>query len=335
MTEEQRRVRELLADGKITNDDAKRLLNALRANQDEEERVRVAVEDRPESLDQLGGSWAEEIGEDVRRRFAEALDVNDAASTGDDRFEVGDKPHLRVRGLNGRVRVVAGDPGTIHVRATLKNRQAVEYKTVQDGDLVSVEVRPVQGSGGFLSGFFGQRRGADIEVTAPVTTTVDLASSNGPVEVRGTEGDGMLETSNAPIRVERFKGELSARTSNGPITIDRFQGSAELATSNGRVSIDEGLGQFDVKTSNGSIAFQGELDSLSRNRLVTSNGSVKVSLGGDPSLKVEASTVNGRVRCELPGFSPTVDTSRKIEGTVREGDTELVARTVNGSVTIA
>ncbi len=335
MTEDQQRVRKFLAEGRISENEAERLLHALEANRNEEQSQRVAVEEHPEVLDRLGGSWAEEIDEDVRQRIAAALDVDEAGSTGDDSFDVGANPRLRVRGLNGRVRIVAGDAGTIRVRVTLKNRHAVEYRCVQDGDLVNVEVLPVKGSGGLLSGFFGQRRGADIDVTVPVTTSVDLASSNGPVEVRGTEGDGTLQTSNAPIRIERFKGGLEARTSNGRIKVDRFQGNAELATSNGRISIDDGIGQFDVKTSNGSISFQGKLDPLSSNRLITSNGGIKISLIGDPDVKVEASTVNGRVRCELSGFSASVDTGRKIEGAVRDGETELVARTVNGSVTIA
>ena len=127
---------------------------------------------------------------------------------------------------------------------------------------------------------------------------------------------------------------MKAQTSNGRITIEALEGSAELATVNGRVSIDDGHGRFDVTTSNGRIGFQGSMEPGGRNRFVTSNGRIEVVLDAEPSLKVEASTVNGRARCELPGFLASADTGRKLEGMVGEGEAELVAKTVNGGITI-
>ncbi len=334
MSGERRRILDMLSEGKITVDDAERLLKALNGSSYLEDRVQDAIEGGVESVGRLGETLADEIGHGVRKQVTVVLDEEDQASTRDDTFEVGDSPRLEVRSFNGPVRVSAGEPGSIRVRANLRDPQAVKYSAVQQGDTIRVEALPRGRSGGFLSGLFGQHWGPDLEVTVPVATSVDLATSNGPIELRGTAAAGTVKTSNSRIQVEKFKGDLKAQTSNGRITIEALEGSAELTTVNGRVSIDGGHGQFDVTTSNGRIGFQGSMEPGGRNRLVTSNGRIEVVLDAEPSLKVEASTVNGRARCELPGFLASADTGRKLGGMVGEGEAELVAKTVNGGITI-
>ena len=334
MNDERRRVLDMLSEGKITVDDAERLMKALNGGSYLEDRVQDAIEGGVNSLGRLGETLTDEIGHGVRKQVTVVLDEEDQASTHDDTFEVGDSPLLEVRSFNGPVRVSAGEPGSIRVRATLRDPQTVKYSAVQQGDTIKVEATPRGRSSGFLSGLFGQHWGADIEVTVPVATCVDLATSNGPIELRGTAADGTVKTSNSRIRVEKFKGDLKAQTSNGRITVEALEGSAELTTVNGRVSIDGGHGRFDVTTSNGRIGFQGSMEPGGRNRLITSNGRIEVVLDAEPSLKVEASTVNGRARCELPGFLASADTGRKLEGIVGEGEAELVAKTVNGGITI-
>ncbi len=334
MSDERRKILDMLSEGKITVDDAERLLKALDGGIYLEDRVQDAVEGGLETLERLGDTLADEVGHGVRKQVTVVVDKEDEASTRDDAFEVGEKPRLEVRSFNGRVRVNAGEPGSIRVRAKLSNPNGVEYAAVQEGDLVRVEAKPRRRSGGFLHGLFGQGSGASIDVTVPVSTGVDLATSNRPVELRGTEEGGTVKTSNARIQIERVRGDLSAQTSNGRIAVETFEGSAELATTNGRVTIDGGQGRFDVETINGRIGFQGGFDPGGRNRLVTSNGRIEVALNAEPSLKVEASTVNGRIDCQVPDFAASKVSGGGLEGLVGRGEAELVAKTVNGSITI-
>ena len=223
----------------------------------------------------------------------------------DDTFAVGANSRLVVRGFNGRIRVRAGEPGSIRVRAKLKKPYEIKYSAVQEGDLITVEAKPhqpYQQSEELLRGFSRQHSGANIEVTVPVATSVDLATGNGPVELQGTESSGTVQTKNGPIRVEQFKGDLNATTKNAPITVKTLSGSAELYTSNSRVSIEDAHGRFDARTTNGSIKLQGSIEPGNGSTLYTTNGNIKVALDADPSLKLMAATVNGRVRCEVPGF---------------------------------
>ena len=345
MSDERRKVLDMLAEGKLSVDEAERLLKAINGRSDLESRVQDAIEGRLRSLDRLGENLSAEIREGIRERVTVVLDEEGQASTHDDAFEVGNSPRLDVRSFNGPVRVAAGEPGTIRVQAKLKDPQAVKYSAVQQGDTIMVEATPRGRPGGFLSGLLGQQCGAGVEVTVPAATSVDLVTSNGPIELRGTASGGTVKTSNSRIQVEQFKGDLKAQTSNGRIAVETLEGSAKLTTSNGRVSIHDGRGQFEVSTSNGRIELQGSMEPGGCNRLTTVNGRIDVMLDGEPSLKLSASTVNGRANCEIPSFVASVEDHQQgsrrrgrrawtLEGTAGAGEAELVAKTVNGTIMV-
>ncbi len=345
MTDGRRRILDMLSEGKITVDEAERLLKALNGGSHPEDRVGDATEGRLNPLDRLGESLASELENSVREKVTVVLGEKDQAPVHDDTFEVGDSPRLHVQSFKGLVRVTAGEPGSIRVRAKLSDPRTVEYSAVQQGDTIKVEASPRGRSSGFLSGLFGSNFGLSIEVTAPNATELDLTATNGLVEVDGMKRGGTILTSNGAVRVADLEGELSATTGNGTITVKGFQGSAKLTSSNGPISIEDGQGGFEVQSSNGAITLQGDLEPGSRNSLATSNGGIKVALEGEPSLRLTASTVNGRVRCEIPGFVASEDShhqrprrhggrARKLEGTVGEGEAELVAQTVNGTITV-
>ncbi len=343
MPEERRRILDMLSEGKVTVEEAERLLEALQGARRETrkgrgievlqdtleglgEEIEKGLEEGLEGLEESLSGWSE--GENGDR------DADDKTSMRDDTFAVGDNPRLVVRGFNGRIRVRAGEPGSIRVRARLKKPRGIKYSAVQEGDLITVEAKPDRQSEGFLHGFSRQSSGANIEVVVPVTTGVDLTTSNGPVELRGTEGSGEVQTKNAPIRVEQFKGDLNAKTKNAPIAVKTLSGTAVLSTLNSRVSIEDGRGRFEVRTINGPIKFQGSMEPKSHNKLSTLNGNIKVALDVDPSLALTAATTNGRVRCEVPSFVAAVEKRHKLEGTMGAGEAELIAETKNGSIVV-
>ncbi len=344
MTQERRRVLDMLSEGQITVEEAERLLKALQGTHRKTPEEREAS--RAGSANDKGadGKSFEAFDESFAEGF-EALEKSSAEGFGepeeqpktamrDDTFAVGANPRLVVCGFNGRIRVHAGEPGSIRVRTRLKKPHGVKYSAVQEGDLVKIEAKPDRQPEGFLPGLSRQSSGANIEVVVPVATSVDLTTSNGPVELQGTENSGVVQTKNGPIRVEQFKGDLNATSKNAPIAVKTFSGSAVLATSNRRVSIEDAHGHFDAQTTNGTIKFQGSLEAKSHNRLSTSNGNIKVALDADPSLKLTAATVNGRVLCGVPGFVAAVEKRHKLKGTVGAGEAELIAKTVNGSIAI-
>ena len=228
--------------------------------------------------------------------------------TRDDSFTVDGSVVLVVSSENGRIEVVAGSDDEVRVQATLRGVERIDYDVTQDGNTITVKAK-VQ------SGWNIGNRGADIVVTAPAGTDVDLRTSNGMVSVEGIEGSGRLATSNGRISLEDVKGD--------------FEGT----TSNGRVELQGVSGEFDVDTSNGDISFSGNFSQGSSNRLVTSNGDVDVELMGTPSLELDASTSNGDISCGFP-ITATVTGDDHLVGTIGDGEADLLISSSNGDVTI-
>jgi len=248
--------------------------------------------------------------------------------TRDDSFTVGENVSLIVTTMNGSIDIQTGDDGEVRVQATLEYPSKVEYELIQDGDTITVEVRK---TGKFV--LFGGGPGVDITITTPANTDLELRTSNGRIEVRGTEGSAFLKTSNGRLVLTDVTGTFDARTSNGRIEVDTMDGTARLRTSNGSVSISGLTGSVDAETSNGSISFDGELTAGGDNRLVTSNGSIQVKLRGTPSVSLDASTSNGKVNSERPILA-TVTKEDHIVGSYGDAEADLRIRTSNGSVTI-
>ena len=236
--------------------------------------------------------------------------------TRDDSFVVGDSPRVVVSSDNGRIVVKRGTDGTVRVQANLRKPDDLKYETSQEGHTISVEAKEKRP--GFFNRIFnlGDSPGADIEITAPFNTRLELRTSNGGVEVYGMHQSGTV------------------RTSNGKIVMEDVIGDFYMSTSNGSVTITLASGTFDVETVNGRIEFDGEIVPGGHNRMRTVNGSVEIKLQGIPSVKLDASSGNGSVTTRFPILTTSPGDKRHLVGTIGVGDAELLVRTINGSVTI-
>src|SRR5918999_3547908 len=90
----------------------------------------------------------------------------------------------------------------------------------------------------------------------------------------------------------------------------------------GRISLENVKGEFEANTSNGDIGFRGEMTAGGMNQLTTSNGSMEVTLLGEPSVKLDATTSNGEIICKLPIMEMETEVKRLV-GVVGGGDTVL------------
>lgn len=230
----------------------------------------------------------------------------------EDSFSVGDAPLVIVNTENGRITVNAGPDHRIDVQATLRDSEDIDYRLNREGDVISV-IADSEG-GGFFN-LIGHT-GADIVITAPPNTAVELRTSNGRIEVHGMRRSGTM------------------RTSNGRIVLSQVSGDFTVTTSNGGVTVTNAIGSFDIETSNGGIVFSGELTPGSDNKMTTSNGSVNVTLQGTPSVKLDGSTSNGSVSSDHPILTTSTGDRHRLVGIIGEGASTLVLKTSNGSISI-
>lgn len=200
--------------------------------------------------------------------------------------------------VNGRVTVATWSEPKVKIEATktaVSEARLRELRVEIDGEGRRVDVRTRMPGGGWLFGGGGSR--VEYRITVPEGARVRVGTVNGSLEVSGVAG------------------ELRASTTNGSIEVTDAAGAVEASSVNG-----------------GIRARYRVVDSESRHRFWTTNGSINVSVGPGAGGRVEASTVNGSIENELPLESTSRATRRRLEGRLGKGSGSLQLNTVNGSI---
>src|SRR5271170_625267 len=123
-----------------------------------------------------------------------------------------------------------------------------------------------------------------------------------------------------------------ALTTNGAVHCVNLESVVEAATTNGNVEVSTSE-WASAKTTNGSVhvamgnaKWSGELE------LMTTNGSVDVTLPASAEFKVDASTTNGGISSDFPITVQGTFGPKTLSGTVGAGGRELKVATTNGGI---
>ncbi len=233
-------------------------------------------------------------------------------------FAITGMPTLIVENANGDVAVTGGaDGGRVRVTARLRRPERLDYRAVQEGDTVRIIVKKRPSGERWWSWLQWRSGASDIVIAAPATASLDIHTSNGKIAAR------------------QVAGTVTLGTSNGSIEATGGDGSYDLRSSNGNVTVAAGRGRFNLRTSNGSIHFAGDPEEGTENRLRTSNGNIKARLAGEsPSVRVSASTSNGRIRLERSVAVSELRNRNRLEGVIGDGAAEMTLTTSNGTIAI-
>lgn len=145
----------------------------------------------------------------------------------------------------------------------------------------------------------GPHWSVSFRLMVPNRSNLDLHTSNGGVAIRDVNGEIRARTSNGGLSFHNVDGDVRGRTTNGGITLS-LQGS--------------------------SWKGQG-LD------LRTTNGGVDLTLPAGYSADLETSTVNGRVKSDIP-LSMIEKRRGKVRATLGDGGATIRVETTNGGVRI-
>ena len=200
--------------------------------------------------------------------------------------------------FNGSVDLSGWDQNTIDVSGTKYGpsqtaAEHVKVDIVNTADSVSIHVsRPGDVFGG---------RGARFRIRMPWKTHIDrITTNNGPIDLLGGTGPGVIRTTNGQVHVTQFGGQIDVRTANGQVELRDVQGDAMVRTTNGHIRADDVHGSFDAATTNGGITARIDArPDAQRLRLATFNGSIELTLSGSVA-EVKASTGNGSITLRLP-----------------------------------
>jgi hypothetical protein len=220
---------------------------------------------------------------------------------------------VEVRGVNGSISATPASGNTIEVTAAKQVRRGgrpelVEIRVDEGGDgVVICTVYPSQrDSEGCRGG--GNRRERDNDDT-------DNVSVHFQVRV--------------PASI-KFEGRMV----NGDVTATGLVADAEVSTVNGNVEVST-RGVAEASSVNGNVeATMGRSDWSGPVEFSSVNGEVTVTLPGNASADVRASTVNGDIETDFPltvtgRFGP-----RNMRGTIGSGGPLITMSSVNGGVSL-
>lgn len=130
--------------------------------------------------------------------------------------------------------------------------------------------------------------GISFRLVVPPTTTTDLATSGGNINLENLSGTQRFTTSGGNLNLQKLAGKIKGSTSGGNINITGSRDEIELTTSGGNIYAENCTGNLRLTTSGGSL----QLSNL--------NGQIKAGTsGGD----VRGSSIEGELSAATSGGS--------------------------------
>jgi hypothetical protein len=212
--------------------------------------------------------------------------------------EIGATGRFHLRQLSGSIRVRGVDGATARVRER-NGRSLAESFQIDAGEGLLSLTAPERFGLDVVFGI-GRRSSLDLEVEVPRSAAVSI------------------EAASAELRAADLTGQVKVRTASGDVTLDDLAGTLELDAVSGEVRITA-VGALDLRarTISGDLAVRAPR--LGRAEIGTTSGDVRVdaelagsgpfgveTVSGDATivgrmgLRVEARTVTGELRSELP-----------------------------------
>ncbi len=244
--------------------------------------------------------------------------------------EIGASGRFHLRQASGSVRIRGVDGGTARARE-LNGRALAECFQIEAGEGELSLTAPDRFGLDIVFGI-GRRTSADLELEVPRGATVNL------------------ETASAELRGRELLGRTNIRTASGDVTLEALAGTLELDSVSGEVRIvaDAAL-DLRARTISGDLAVRAPR--LGRAEIGTTSGDVRLDaelVGGGPfgietvsgdvtivgrmGIRVEARTVTGDLRSDLP-HRREAGRGRKLL-VVGDGSVPLSFRSVSGDLRV-
>lgn len=366
MSKEKLFVLNMLKEGKINEEEALRLLEAMGENFD------TSSEDlgAEEKFKELEGSLSEKISkfvETIASKTSEALqNVNlDDLSFDDFTFAPGSRyksrtdrsksleitevesPSLKVNSENGNILLNVWDNTFIEVRASVSYDEKLvdpseDFFTMEnhEGEIV-IEVAKLTSARNAFDIHF------EINIPRRQYKRINISSVNGHIELGPVEAEELnVSTSNGRINGTGFevdRADLSGTNSRVDL-FDVLGKDLRVNVKNGKVSASSiGVEDIDINTTNGSINIRDILADTKRIHGASTNGSIRFYIGSYlRGVKVELEKLNA--------YSPKVKLSERFASVVQgngeltaysegfdeeaEGNLIISASTINGSLRV-
>jgi DUF4097 and DUF4098 domain-containing protein YvlB len=177
-----------------------------------------------------------------------------------------------------------------------------------------------------------RRNRADLE---RVQIEVEAQPDSVRVETGYPKDEGVEVYVEYRVRVPRHVALRRIATVNGSVHVTGVEATGELRSVNGNVEVSDSSGRLSAHTTNGNVRL--ELRQLEPGGLLsldTVNGSVVLALPPDADAVLDARSVNGELRSELPATLGSSLGSREFHARLGAGGNPIRIRTVNGAIRV-
>ena len=325
--DERKMILDMLKEGKITSEEAIRLLDALGAKSEpkksgpsKQERLFTFDADKAkegwDEFEKTVGGFVNNIVGTMSNMFDEDMILNfkgkyDSFTRRDEReVPEGETRELEVTNRNGRVEVLPTDEDKIVIESTIHHRNMDVAEDTRFYDIIEENGRivyRVQENPDLLKKYYVELK---LFIPKNALSSLSLDTTNARLSVEGLEVDKVhLTTKNGKIIAKQIKGDTLCMES-GNARLELFDSEVthvEMKTSNGRVVLEDIVADdITVNTSNGRVATR-NLDAQTLS-LKTTNGTViGEHLISERLEDGHFSTSNGKVDIAFDAFEKEVE----------------------------
>jgi DUF4097 and DUF4098 domain-containing protein YvlB len=163
---------------------------------------------------------------------------------------------------------------------------------------------------------------------------LDAKTAGGAIQVTSCEGQQQVKTSGGPISLSGGTGSFDGKTMGGPVKVTDFKGAVQVKSSGGGITIENASGKVDGKTSGGAISASFAAPITDEVNLATSGGAVTLRVPEQSAFDLDAASLGGNVRSDLPVDAPGKPVPNRLKGPVNGGGKPVVLHTSGGSIRV-
>jgi DUF4097 and DUF4098 domain-containing protein YvlB len=212
-------------------------------------------------------------------------------------FAVKSRPVVVIHNVaNGRIEVKSSKNAQVDISASqLSNKIGFEMEQV--GDRIDVTANILDSAAQPLE------LEADLQLTVPEETELQLKTETGLIYVEQVMGDMTLESVKGDVHLKEVSGYIIIRTTEGSLVCTQCAGKLDFKSiSGGAQLLQPALNNVSIFTTSGNILFDGDFIRTGLYTMKSGKGLVEVRFSGADSFDLNAQTTLGTVDNRAAAF---------------------------------
>src|SRR5882757_5227189 len=212
-------------------------------------------------------------------------------------FTVNARPVVVIHNVaNGRIEVKSWKNGEVDVVASQASNK-IGFQMEQVGDRIDVTANILDSAAQPLE------LEADLQLTVPEETELQLKTETGLIYVEQVMGDMTLESVAGDVHLKEVSGYIIIRTTEGSLVCTQCAGKLDFKSiSGGAQVLQPALNNVSIFTTSGNILFDGDFIRTGLYTMKSGKGLVEVRFSGADSFDLNAQTTLGIVDNRAAAF---------------------------------